>query len=65
MGLQRVTDSLTALFASHPVVFWHDVDSEFSATVDGLEVEGMQVVRLDQTAALSVKLDIERSPGNR
>ena len=65
MSQQRLVDSLTALFATHAVVFWHDADGEFAATVDGLQLEGVQLVRLDQAAALSVKFDIERSASQR
>jgi uncharacterized protein (TIGR02687 family) len=65
MSQQRLFDSLTTLFSTHPVVFWHDVDSEFSSVVDGLQLDGVQLVRLDDTPALRVKLDIERKPGQR
>ena len=62
---ERLLDSLSSLFATHAVVFWHDVDGEFAVAVDGLQIDGVQLVRLDQVAALSVKLDIERSPNQR
>ncbi len=62
MSQQRLFDSLKELFSTHPVVFWHDVDSEFASVVDSLQLDGVQLVRLDETPALRVKLDIERSP---
>lgn len=62
MSQQRLFDSLTTLFSTHPVVFWHDVDAEFASVVDGLQLDGVQLVRLDDTPALRVKLDIERKP---
>lgn len=65
MTQQRITASLSALFSTHPVVFWHDVDAEFASAVDGLQLEGVQLVRLDDTSALRVKLDIERAPDKR
>lgn len=65
MSNQRIFDSLTSLFATHSVVFWHDVESEFTAAVDTLQLDGVQLLRLDDTPALRVKLDIERSPGQR
>ena len=65
MSQQRLRESLTALFATHAVVYWHDVDGEFSSVVDGLQLDGVQLVYLDQAPALRVKLDIERSPGQR
>lgn len=46
MSQQRLSDSLIALFGIYPVVFWHDVESEFSSVVDNLSPEGVQLVRL-------------------
>ena len=65
MSQQRLFDSLTTLFTTHPVVFWHDVEAEFSSAVEGLQLDGVQLVRLDDTPALRVKLDIERTPNQR
>lgn len=63
MSNQRISASLATLFSSHAVVFWHDVEAEFASTVDGLQLDGVQLVRLDDTPALRVKLDIEHNPG--
>ena len=65
MSQQRLLESLGTLFNAHSVVFWHDVEAEFTAFVDGLQLDGVQLVRLDDTPALRVKLDIERSPDQR
>ena len=65
MTQQRITDSLSTLFTTHAVVFWHDVEAEFASVVDNLQLGGVQLVRLDDTPALRVKLDIERSPDQR
>lgn len=65
MSQQRITDSLTALFTSRLVVFWHDVEAEFDSTVDSLQLDGVQLVRLDDTPAMRIKLDIDRSPDQR
>jgi uncharacterized protein (TIGR02687 family) len=65
MSQQRLFDSLNTLFSTYPVVFWHDVESEFGSAVDSLQLDGVQLVRLDDAPALRVKLDIERSPNQR
>lgn len=65
MSQQRLIDSLSTLFAIYPVVFWHDVDAEFASAVDTLHLDGVQLVRLDDTPALRVKLDIEGAPEQR
>lgn len=65
MSNQRIVESLESLFANTWVVFWHDVDGEFSSTVDNLALKGVQMLRLDETPALRIKLNIEASPEKR
>lgn len=65
MSQQRLFDSLTTLFSTHLVVFWHDVEAEFAAAVDNLQLDGVQLLRLDDMPALRVKLDIEGAPNQR
>ncbi len=62
MSRQRLFEGLTNLFDSHPVVFWHDVDSEFITDIDDLQLPGVQVIRLDDSPALRIKLRIESQP---
>ena len=50
MTQQRITDSLASLFTTSPVVFWHDVDAEFSSVVQALQLDGVQLVRLEMKA---------------
>ena len=57
MSLQRITESLAVLFATHPIVFWHDSEGEFSSTVDNLALDNVNLVRLDETPALQIKID--------
>lgn len=60
MSQQRITDSLNSLFASQQVIFWHDPEGEFSSVVAALALGEAQLIRLDETPALKVKLEIER-----
>lgn len=62
MSHPRVSASLAALFATHPVVFWHDIEAEFALVIDSLLPEGVQLVRLDDTPTLQIKIDIARTP---
>ena len=62
MSQQRIRESLRTLFATHQVVFWHDVESEFSATVGELQIESVKLLNLDVSSVLRVKLEIERAP---
>jgi hypothetical protein len=65
MSNQRISASLASLFTTHSVVFWHDVDAEFVNALDGLSLDGVQLIRLDDTPTLRVKLDLERTPNQR
>jgi uncharacterized protein (TIGR02687 family) len=65
MSSPRIASGLSALFSEHAVVFWHDVEAEFASVVDALQLDGAQLVRLDDTPALRIKLDIERAPDQR
>ncbi|HNV58949.1 MAG TPA: BREX-1 system phosphatase PglZ type A [Rhodoferax sp.] len=65
MTTQRIQSALAELFSDYPVVFWHDTDHEFSTTLDSLQLEGVQLVHLDETPALRIKLDIENTPNQR
>ena len=62
MSLQRIIESLTALFETHNVIFWHDVENQFSAEIETLTPDNVCLVRLDESAALQVKINIERQP---
>ncbi len=62
MSLQRIAESLKDLFTSHPIVFWHDTEGEFLSTVDNLILDNVHVIRLDETPALQIKIDVERQP---
>lgn len=61
----RVTESLTAIFSTHTSVFWQDVDGEFASDIDTLSLNDVNVVHLDRTPALAIKIDIESSPRAR
>jgi len=65
MTNQRILDSLTGVFANQDVVFWHDVDGEFTSTINDLQLTSVQLVHLDHSSALRVKLEIERGTGQK
>lgn len=61
MSQQLITDALTTAFSSHPIVFWHDADGEFSFSVKNLLPDGVELLYLDDLPALSIKLQLERA----
>ena len=62
MSNARILDSLNAIFASNAVIFWHDVEAEFSGVVDGLAIDGVELIRMDEQPNLRIKLQIESQP---
>ncbi len=58
--------ALSRLFQDgHALVFWNDAGGEFSAQVDAIRIDGVQVLRLDRRPALQAKILIEREVGAR
>ena len=63
MNVKQVTDALAEAFVSARIVFWYDAGKDFLSLFDGemfSPVDGVSVIRLDQTPALQAKLRIER-----
>ncbi len=65
MSIQRISDGLGALFKEQSVVFWHDLESEFASVIEELQINGVQLVRSDETPTLQLKIEIEKAPGKR
>ncbi|AEA60099.1 BREX-1 system phosphatase PglZ type A [Burkholderia gladioli] len=58
--------ALSRLLAEgHSLVFWNDAEGEFASQLDGVELDGVRVVRLDQVPALQVKIWIEQEKDAR
>ena len=65
MSNTRILESLSGLFATHSIVFWHDVETEFSSVVDGMALDGVQLIRMDEQSNLRIKLQLEGAPDQR
>jgi uncharacterized protein (TIGR02687 family) len=65
MSNVRISDSLNGLFENHSIVFWHDVDGEFSNIIDSLLLDGVQLMRVDDQPKLRIKMQIEASPNQQ
>jgi len=64
---KQVNDALDKLFREERIVFWNDPDREFVSYLTGQlfsPVEGVKVIRLDQTGGLEAKLQIETNEPN-
>jgi len=69
MDTKQVTEALKKLFDEERIVFWNDPDKDFFEMITGKmfsPVDGVTVIRLDQTPALQAKIRIEREdPGSK
>lgn len=65
MSTTRISEGLSSLFAQHAIVFWHDLDAEFESLLDQLQLGEVKLVKLDETPALRIKLDLERAPASQ
>ena len=63
MNAAEITTSLNKLFnsgsATNRVIFWDDEGGEFQDVLDNLVLETVNIVRLDQTPALELKIKLE------
>lgn len=59
----QIVSGLDRLFTleQHRVVFWNDPDREFTEVVSGLAFDHVTVIRLDEVAALAVKIQVEHT----
>lgn len=58
--------ALARLFQEgHALIFWNDAGGEFAAQLEDIEIDGVQVLRLDRVPALQAKISIEREVGER
>ena len=61
MNIKQITDSLSKIYQEEHkrIAFWYDTEGEFEEVLPSLELAGVSIVRLDETAALEVKIRLE------
>lgn len=62
MDVTQITTALKRLYEDdgHRIVFWNDPEGEFEEALRRLDLNGVQVLRLDERPALEVKLRVEQ-----
>ena len=62
MDVAQITDALDQVFNEEQVrvVFWNDPDGEFVESLADIELEGVEVLKLDEVGALEAKVRIEQ-----
>ncbi len=61
MNIKQITDSLSKIYQEENkrIVFWYDTEGEFTEILPTLDLAGVSIVRLDETAPLAVKIRLE------
>ena len=61
MNIKQITDSLSKIYQeeNRRIVFWYDTNGEFAEVLPTLDLADVALVRLDETAALEVKIRLE------
>ena len=62
MDTKQLNDALSKIYDDEQarIVFWNDPQQEFDRVVENLELDGVNLVRLDQVGGIETKLRIER-----
>lgn len=63
MDTARIESALSRLFheEGERIVFWNDSEQEFAFALSTIQLEGVNVLRLDQAGALAVKIQVEQT----
>ena len=62
MDTRQLTAALSKIYndEGQRIVFWHDPEQEFLSVLPTLALDGVELLRLDEMAALAVKIRLER-----
>lgn len=63
MDAPQIVESLTRIFKeeNERLVFWYDSNKEFEENLNSISIEGITLVKLDQTSSLELKILLELS----
>ena len=59
MSNPKISASLKALFKTNSIVFWHDVEAEFTGLIDEMDLEEVRLIKTDEHSKLQIKIQIE------
>ncbi len=61
MDIEQTNQALTRIFQEEKkrLVFWYDAEKEFEELLPSIEVEGTTLIRIDEMAALNLKIRLE------
>lgn len=62
METSQLTTSLNRCFKNegHRLVFWYDAEREFEDALNALDLDGVNLLRLDEIGSLALKIKLER-----
>ncbi|MBF0245112.1 MAG: BREX-1 system phosphatase PglZ type A, partial [Planctomycetes bacterium] len=61
MNLTQIQDTLHKIYheEGQRLVFWYDADAEFLDVLPSLELEGVEILRMDENGSLALKIKLE------
>ena len=61
MDIKQIKDSLNKIFneENKRIVFWYDGEREFEQTIPFLEIDDVNILRLNENSALELKIKLE------
>ncbi len=61
MDTRQITAALTKIYHDEKqrIVFWHDPEREFESVISMLELDGINILRLNEIGSLAVKIKLE------
>ena len=59
MNDAQIAQTLSQLFRSNRIVSWYDDGGEFDDTLKALNLDGVDIIRLDESGPFATKIRIE------
>ena len=62
MDARQIQDTLDRIYKEEGarIVFWNDPDKEFQTILPALNLDGVNIIQLNELGALEVKIRVER-----
>ena len=61
MDIKQIKDSLNKIFneENKRIIFWYDTEKEFEETIPSIEIDGVNILHLNEIGSLELKIRLE------
>ncbi|MBW2663101.1 MAG: hypothetical protein JRD93_14175, partial [Deltaproteobacteria bacterium] len=58
MDIKQIKDSLNKIFneENKRIIFWYDAEKEFEDTISSIEIDGVNILHLNEIGSLELKI---------